>query len=269
MIRASRLANDVLGVVERVKADLGQVRSGLRKSVLRFARQLLRVVHKDLETDDEGRLVVARRVSEGRLVSITDPQARNGRKSKSQTFKGFKLHRVGDVVSGLIAAVTVTAGNVHDSRPAHRLIRRAKDPFHVIDRVLADTAYGAVDLRRHVLRTLGVNLLAPSPKGALPKDKTRFRKADFEVDLDAATAMCPNDVTTSDLRSSSFKGVACPRFVWPKDACSSCPLRQRCLGDSKGRRTLTLHPHERELREIREEWAKPETREAYRVRSQC
>jgi len=264
-----RLAGDVLGVVDRVNADQRESRTGLRKSVLRLARRLVRVVQNDLETDEQGRIVVARRVAQGRLVSLTDPQARHGRKSKSKTFKGFKLHIVGDVVSGLIAAVTVTPGNVHDSRPAHRLIRRAKDLFHKIDRVLADTAYGAVELRQKVRRTLGVELLAPSPKGSQPSDKTRFRKADFEVNLDEGTATCPNGVSTSELTSSAFKGVPRPRFAWPKEACSSCPLRKRCLGDAKGRRKLTLHPQERELRKLREDWAKPETRRAYRVRSQC
>lgn len=264
-----RLASDVLTAVARVSAELYKARRGLRKSVWRFARRLARTVQNDLETDEKGRLVVARRVARGRLVSLTDPQARHGRKSKSQTFKGFKVHVVGDVVSGLIAAITVTPGNVHDSQPAHRLIRRAKDLFKTLDRVLADTAYGSVELRRHVERTLDVRLLAPSPKGSVPQDKMRFRKEDFEVDLDEMTALCPNGVLTSELTSSSNKGVPRPRFAWPKDACASCPVRTRCLGGAKGRRKLTLHPHERELREIRAEWAQPETRAAYRVRSQC
>jgi hypothetical protein len=78
------------------------VRPGLRKALLRRGRHLLRVVSDDLETDAQGQLVIAERVAADRLVSITDPEARHGRKSKSQTFHGFKVRLLGDVVSGLI-----------------------------------------------------------------------------------------------------------------------------------------------------------------------
>jgi len=46
----------------------------------------------------------ARKVARARLISLTDPQARHGRKSKSSVFNGFKLHVLGDSVGGLIAA---------------------------------------------------------------------------------------------------------------------------------------------------------------------
>lgn len=78
------------------------MRPGLRKALLRRGRHLLRVVSDDLETDAQGQLVIAERVAADRLVSITDPEARHGRKSKSQTFHGFKVRLLGDVVSGLI-----------------------------------------------------------------------------------------------------------------------------------------------------------------------
>lgn len=113
--------------------------------------RLLRVVAQDLEPNEEGRLVVARRVAENRLISLTDWQARHGRKSKSQAFNGFKLHLLGDVTSGLIASVAVTEGNVHDSRSALRLIRGAKQLCEQMQCVLGDTAYGGAELRHVVV----------------------------------------------------------------------------------------------------------------------
>ena len=61
--------------------------------------------------------MVARRVTRGRLVSLTDPCARHGRKSKSGLFSGFKLHVLGDVVSGLVASLAVTPGNSTEDSP--------------------------------------------------------------------------------------------------------------------------------------------------------
>jgi hypothetical protein len=259
-----QLAEAVVAAVTLVSTQHKRARKGLRKSCLRFARRLARVVKSDLEADEKGRLVIARRTAEDRLVSLTDPQARSGRKSKRQVFKGFKVHLVGDVVSGLIAAISVTSGNTHDGRPAHRLIRRAKNLFDSIERVLADTAYGGSELHRKVRRTLGVELLAPPPKGGHPKDEFRFRKQDFEVDLDEEAAVCPAGLLTNNLRATK----SAVYFTWSKKDCSPCPLRQQCFGKGD-RRRLTLHRRERELRRRRAEWDKPETRAAYRVRSQC
>ena len=69
-----------------------------------------------LETDNAGRLVVAERVAKDRIISLTDPEARHGRKSKKSLVNGYKLHLLGDIVSGLIANITVTRGNTHGWR---------------------------------------------------------------------------------------------------------------------------------------------------------
>jgi hypothetical protein len=53
-------------------------------------------------------------VAKGRIVILTDPCARHGRQSRRKTFNGFKVHVLGGVVSGLIASVSVAAGNHHD-----------------------------------------------------------------------------------------------------------------------------------------------------------
>ena len=93
-----RLAADVVGVVERVRHELRNARASFRKSLLKRCDLLARVIRDDLETDESGRLVIARRVSPDRLVSLTDPEARHGRKTRSRTYHGFKIHVVGDVV---------------------------------------------------------------------------------------------------------------------------------------------------------------------------
>lgn len=261
----SGLAEDVLRIAEQVRADIHRVRHSLRRSLLRLCRRLVGVVHDDFETDPEGRLVIARRVAQDRLVSLTDPQARHGRKSASQTFKGFKLHVLGDVVSGLIASVTVTAGNQHENSVAHRLIRRAKVLYEDLDRVLGDTAYGGAELRCDV-QALGVHLLAPPQPVTAPEG--RFSKNDFMLDFEEDAATCPAGVTSTHYTTPpSLKGGK--RFTWSSADCQHCPLAGQCLMHNTKSRALILHPHEQTLQAIREEWSRPETRKAYRVRTQC
>jgi hypothetical protein len=265
----TQLAAAVVKAVTTVRRDVESVRPGLRKGLLRRCRHLLRVVSDDLTTDGQGRLVIAERVAAGRLVSITDPEARHGRKSKSQSFNGFKVHILGDVVSGLILSAAVTSGNVHDGVPAHRVIRRAKDLCADLGQVLADTAYGGARLRYLVQRACGVELIAPPPP-VNGKDGT-IGKRDVLVDLAARKVTCANGVATDNISLvwSSDHGVHVPRVSWPKASCDACPLSAPCRGKATDGRRMLLHPYEDELRKAREKWRDPETRALYRIRTQC
>lgn len=266
----TNLGECVLKTVETVRRSLADdsIRPAFRKGLLRRCRHLLRVVEQDLEAGDDGRLVVAKRVAADRLISLADPQARHGRKTKSQTFDGFKVHLLGDAVSGLLLSLTVTSGNVHDSVPAHRLTRRARELHSALERVLADTAYGGARLRHVLDRQLGVTVVAPP----LPVESKegKVAKASFIIDFEALKATCPNGISSDDVRRfwSSEHNMHAPVFVWPNAACQQCPLTGACRGKETGGRRLILHPYERELRRARADWEDPKTKETYRARSQ-
>lgn len=264
-----RVAGDVLRVVELVRGKVETVRTNKHKGLHRLCRRLLKVIRDDMETDEHGRLVIARGTAKGRLVSITDPLARHGRKSSSKKYKGFKTHVLGDVVSGLLLSVAVTMGGTHDGAPAHRLIHRAKVLCDKIERVLGDTAYGAARLRHIVAGSEGVELLAPPPPVAAKPG--RIGRRDMTIDLQADTATCPANVTVPLLMTwSNPDQMHVRRGKWPKDACSSCILSARCLPVSRpSGRVVKLHAYEAELVAAREAWERAEVREEYRVRSQC
>ena len=175
------LVRSVLAVIGRVRRALHVVGRDKRQGLLRRCRALAKVVKDDLETDDDGRLVVARRVARDRLVAITDEQARSSRKSKSHAFKGFKVHVLGDLVSGLIASVSVAPANVGDGAVAHRLISRARRLHAELTEVLGDTAYGGAELRAKARQLHGVDVLAPPPP--VTQRPGRFGIDDFQVNL--------------------------------------------------------------------------------------
>ena len=257
------IASAVLRVVGLVRENLPDARRNKHKGLLRRCRHLLRVVSSDLELDEDGRLVVARRVAKDRLVSITDPLARHSRKTKSRPFHGYRLHLLGDVVSGVVTAVSVTAANRGDAHPAGRLIGRAKQLCSQIEQVLGDTAYGGAGLHHEVRTQQGVDVLAPPPPIALREG--RIPVTAFDLDVQAGHGTCPSGVTV-ELRT----GIRGDRyFRWPVKACRTCPLRPQCYGKSDCSRIVRVHEHHEELVELRARWDEPETREAYRVRSQC
>lgn len=263
------VARGALRAVEHVRRQIDKALAKRRKRLLRRCRSLIRIVEQDLETDEQGRLVIARKVAKDRILSLTDPHARHGRKTKSKTFNGFKVHVLGDVVSGLIAAVCVTAGNQHDGSVAHRLIRRATWLNTSIDRVLGDTAYGGATLRHRVQREIGVKLVAPPP----PRNKREgaLTRETIDIDFEAKTATCAAGVTTNDHKHvwSKDHGCAVSTYRWPKQVCASCDLRSLCCGDRQGGHRIRLHAHEEQLRQARQDWTDPTVRDLYRRRSEC
>jgi hypothetical protein len=201
-------------------------------------------------------------------LSLTDPDARHGHKTDRQTFAGFKLHLLGDLVSGLITAVTVTRGNVHDGKVAHRLVRRAKILHEHISQVLGDTAYGGATLRHRLQAELEVKLVAPLPPHS---GSQTLGRAAIVVDFAAPPGTCAAGVPPAAHRRVWSKDDGChvSAFRWPVEICRTCKLASRCNGDRRGGHRVRLHAHERELRQARDDWEQPEVRELYRTRSQC
>lgn len=263
------LAKGVVTAVATVRSGIDDVARSKRKRLQRLSRQLMRVIVQDLETDERGRLVVVKRVAKDRLISITDPQARHGHKSRKRSFDGFKLHALGDVVSGMIVSLTVTRGNVHDSTVAQRLIQRAKRLYSDMERVMGDSAYGGATLRHEVRTQQNVTLLAPSIESAAARGK--LGRDAVHIDFAARQATCAAGITVGEPRrvySREYQRETWA-YSWPYQACKQCPQREPCNGKRVGGHRILLHPHEEELRAARAAWKDPEVREAYRKRSQC
>jgi hypothetical protein len=192
------------------------------------------------------------------------------RGSLGETFKGFKISLLGELVSGLILSLTVTSGNQHDARPAHRLIRRARQLYDNLKRVLADTAYGGAELRHRVEALEGVHLVAPPPPVSATPDG-KLGRGRIDIDFKAMSATCAAGVTTTsqELKWSAAHGRHTTRFSWPRETCQACPLREACCGHKRSGNVVELHPNERELRQARAEWEDPKVRQEYRLRTQC
>ena len=98
----NHVARNVIDVVDRVRSRLAIVPVSRRRRLLRRCSALLKVIADDLESDENGRLVITRKVATDRIVSISDPQARASRKSRRHSYKGFKIHVLGDLTRRLL-----------------------------------------------------------------------------------------------------------------------------------------------------------------------
>ena len=185
---------------------------------------LATLLGQDLETDDEGTFRIARRVVPERIISVVDPDARHGHKTKARSFDGYKGHIAIDPDSEIVTATAVTAGNAGDAGVAPELLAADLGPGDVPDTdeppiVYGDAAYGSGELLE-TLEEAGAELrIKVQPPSTMDG---HFSKADFTIDVEASTVTCPAGVT-APLRPISTGTVA--RFGV---ACAACPLATRC-----------------------------------------
>jgi Transposase DDE domain/Transposase domain (DUF772) len=227
----------------------------LPAGVAQAAALLAAVVGQDLEQGEDGVFRIARRVAKDRIISTVDPHARHGHKTSARGFDGYKGHVAVDPDSELIAATTVTPGNVGDGQAAEALLadelaRDDSEPSSEDESLVAselplsvygDSAYGAgavLDALEHADARVMCKVQPPNAPGG------RFAKDAFTIDLEAGVVRCPAGPLATlrprrDGRVASFG-----------QACANCPLAERCTSSADGR-TIEVGPYEAQLARAR------------------
>ena len=247
------------------RAVLGMLDGRALAPALQKAGELLAtVVGQDLETGEDGRFRIARKVAKDRMISTVDTDARHGHKTAARGFDGYKGHVAIDPDSEVIVATSVTAGNATDSAAAAGLLspdlpaETAETSETMVDdeplTVYGDSAYGTGALLDTFEQTGVIARLKTQPPRA---PGGRFPKSEFQVDLDAGTVTCPADHTVG-LRPLKSGQIA--RFG---ALCARCPLAAKCTSSRSGR-TIALGEHERQLAGARARQSDPDWKTDYR-----
>lgn len=217
---------------------------------------LAAITEQDIE-EKEGQVALRKGVAKDRIISVEDPEMRHGHKTSQGKFNGHKVQVMMDEESELITNIDITPGNRPDGESAGRMIETAPVKPGTI---LGDTAYGTLDARDSI-QEQKVNIIAPLPLGG--KKAAKFNKHDFVIDFASKTCQCPAGEVTSNVREKSNQLVA---FIFSKQICNKCALRDRCTQHGKGR-IIGLHEQEERRREIIKETGTVEFREVYRRRA--
>jgi transposase len=210
---------------------------------------------QDVATTAAGRPTLRRGVSRDRRISLEDPEMRHGRKSRSVRVDGYKRHVLHDLDSGLVCAVGVTAANAPEASVTDALdtdLQAAHLDLADLAEVHLDRAYLSSRWVRERPATLAVYCKAwPVHNGA------RFPKTAFTLDWSRQRIRCPAQVE----RPFTPGGVV----HFPAAVCAVCPLRERCTASGRGR-SVSLHPDERFLAELRARQQTPAGRAKLRER---
>jgi transposase len=242
----------VLGLLDRVEALVaGQAGDEAAAGAVAAARQI-----RDQDVDLAGPAPSLRRgVARDRRVSIEDPQMRHGRKSRSVLFDGYKRHVLRDLDTGLITAAGITPANAPEATVTGGITADLEHAGWRLAELHIDRGYLASDLVRSRDPDLAIFCKAWRVRNA----SGRFAKDQFSIDFTARQLTCPAGV------GMPFEPGRTVRF--PKNACATCPLRQQCTASSSGR-SISIHPDEELLAELRQRQQTPEGRAQLRERVQ-
>jgi hypothetical protein len=214
-----------------------------------------RVREQDVEETVEGVPALRHGVSKDRLVSVEDPEMRHGRKSRSHRGGcGYKRHVLRDLDTGLVRTVGLTPANAPEASVTTAMVadlRRQEDAE--LSELHIDRAYLSSDLVKERARNLKIYC-----KAWRVDNGDRYSKTAFRLDWQKRRIRCPAGA------EMDFEPGGTVRF--PKKVCASCPLRERCTSSKRGGRSVSIHPDERLLEELRERQKTPEGRAKLRER---
>jgi hypothetical protein len=206
------------------------------------------------EEGDGGAPVLRRGVARERLVSVEDLEMRHGRKSKRVRFSGYKRHVLRDLDTGLVRAVGVTPANAPEASVTEGIARDlARQADAYLKELHIDRAYLSSELVRERPPELEVYC-----KAWRVRNGECFPKTEFLLDWEKGRMRCPAGVVMP------FEAGRVVRF--PKKTCQACPMRERCTKGKTGGRSVSVHPDERLLAELRERQRTPAGREKLRER---
>jgi hypothetical protein len=239
----------VLGLLDRVEAFLaGHAGGEAAADAVATARQV-----RDQDVDRAGPAPVLRAgVAKDRRISVEDGQMRHGRKSRSVLFDGYKRHVLRDLDTGLITAAGITPANAPEASVTGHIAADLDAAGLTLAELHIDRAY----LSSHLVRDREPGL-AIYCKAWRVRNAGRFAKDQFTLDFTAGQLTCPAGV------AMPFQPGRTVRF--PKGTCAACPLKARCTTSSNGR-SVSVHPDEALLAELRQRQQAPDGREKLRER---
>ena len=201
---------------------------------------LKQVMEQDLEPDPQGGgSRIKQGVARERRISVGDGEMRHGRKSKRVRVDGYKRHVSVDLDTNLVVAAGITAANRPEAESLPELMQDTKKQGFHFKEVYVDRAFLlSPEVEGERLQGVPVYCKAPSLHNG-----GRFTKAQFGMDWEAGELVCP-----AGQRAPLTAGQT---THFPAVACGACPLKTQCTKAPGRGRSVSIHPKEPYLQQLR------------------
>lgn len=202
---------------------------------------LTRVLDQDTEPDPAGGSRLKRGVARDRMPSLGDREMRHGRKSRTKKFTGYKRYFAVIEEARLVAGALAEPANVAEQEATGRLVEALRRHGQLVGLDFDRGFLGSSEVPD--LEKEGV-VLRCKPWPA--RNRGRFTKLDFHLDLTQAQATCPADIVVPIRTGKSGER----RARWRASDCQNCPLKEQCTTSKRGR-TVQVHRREELLQRLR------------------
>lgn len=260
-------AEQLKALVQDAEAALEVAAAQSDDSEVRAAGWLLtKILGDDIVADDQGEPQIGEGTAPERIISVTDPEMRHGRKSQASRFDGFKVAVTTEQTSELIVDIADLPAPGSDGRELMPLVQRVEVQAGVtVERVIADGAYGSGENRAECANYPGhpVDLVAPLSEAKDPE----VAKSAFQIDLVGRTAACPQGDLTVGKAGHDEQGREILCFTFARSVCEACPLFRRCVHSRSTGRSVQTHAYEAYLQGARKRQQTHEFKTLYRLRS--
>ncbi len=246
---ALELVLHVLQAVETWVQALQQDERQLAEASLEIAQQ---VKEQDVHRDANGKVSLRKGVAKDRRISVEDAQMRHGRKSRRVRVDGDIRHVLRDLDSGLIRAVGLTAANAPEASVTPAISEDLGRQAIRLHELHIDRAY----LTSHFVRERREDLDIYC-KAWPVRESPRFPKQAFVLDWQRQVIRCP--------AAQEMPFVPGGVVHFPKETCARCPLKAQCTSSANGR-SVSIHPDEALLVELRQRQQTPQGRQKLRER---
>ena len=247
---ALELVLQVLSTVQTwVETLADQEEKAVAQQGVKIAEQ---IQEQDVQVNEAGKASLVKGVAKDRRISVEDGQMRHGRKSRSVRVDGYKRHVLHDLDSGLIRAVGITPANVSEASVTEAISEDLERQGACLKELHIDRAY----LSSHLVRERSDDLEVYCKAWSM-RQSTRFSKQAFTLDWEQQIIRCPAE------QEMPFVPGGVVHF--PKESCAKCPLKEQCTSSARGR-SVSIHPDEALLIELRQRQQTPQGRAQLRER---
>ncbi len=209
--------------------------------------------------------------SKDRLVSITDTDARAGKKT-GKSWAGYKGHLVVEEESEIITAVETTPANKDDGGQLPGLLKQQEQAHDISpEEISGDKAYSSGN-NMAILDSKQITGYMSIKEKYNIYGQDLFTQDDFKYDAETDTLTCPAGCTVTghrpELVITDTQKRAGILFNFKSYQCNNCEMKAQCYpGKSKGHgRQVHLSVYEPYYRQMKERMESEEGKEIYRNR---
>ena len=201
-----------------------------------------------------------------KLVSVNDPDARNGK--HGQFYVGYLVDVAMDADSEIITALNVLPANGVEAADAATLIHQEEAAQgNDVQGLSMDGAGYNGPVLHELTDPQGLNLDVTVPPPPTP-ERTTFGPERFTLqvlDDGSRVLTCPNGETSRPRQHNTHPTAT--QFVFKAESCAACPLREQCLQkpESKVGRTVVKNDYQAEYDKVQAKAKTPEYEQTRRV----